>query len=86
MNQIKWWQWILIIIVAGIVFYLCYPKYYFSEDGVYALNKITGNVKLGFQPGSLAFKFKKIELETELKQLKEELAEEELKRLERKYK
>jgi len=71
--MIKWWQWILIIIVVGIVFYLCYPKYEFLENGFYALNKITGNVKLGFRPKSLAFKFKKIEMETKLKQNKEEL-------------
>ncbi|MBA7509757.1 hypothetical protein ES705_01723 [subsurface metagenome] len=27
MNKIKWWQWILIIVFGGIIFYLVYPKY-----------------------------------------------------------
>lgn len=41
----KWWQWILIIITAGAVFYLIYPKYYFGADGVFRCNRITGKVE-----------------------------------------
>ena len=44
--MIKWWQWILIIIVAGIVFYNFYPKYYFTANGLIRCNKITGKVEI----------------------------------------
>lgn len=71
--MIKWWQWILIIIVAGIVFYLCYPKYHILEDGLYAFNKITGNVKLAFEPGASATKLKQAQVFQELKRAEKEL-------------
>lgn len=45
MNKIKWWQWILIIIFVGIIFYLVYPKYEFKLNGVIRCNKITGKVQ-----------------------------------------
>jgi len=42
MSKFKWWQWILIIITAGVVFYVVYPKYYFH--GRIRYNKITGKI------------------------------------------
>lgn len=71
--MIKWWQWILIIITTGIVFYLCYSKYHFLEDGLYAFNKIIGNVKLAFEPGTSATKFKQAQVFQELKRAEKEL-------------
>ena len=43
--MIKWWQWILIIIVGAGLFYLLYPKYYFGLNGAIRCNKITGKVE-----------------------------------------
>jgi len=71
MNKIKWWQWILIIITTGIVFYVCYPKYNVLEDGIYAFNKITGNIKLAFEPGSSASQLKQAQLFQKVSQLKQ---------------
>jgi len=50
---VRWW---LIIIVAGIVFYIVYPKYQCikpSESGpyVYRYNTITGKVQIGWLGG-----------------------------------
>lgn len=51
--MIKWWQWILIIIGAIIIFYNLYPKYHFpqNEMGVphFRCNKITGRVERVFK-------------------------------------
>lgn len=44
----KWWQWILIVIGAIIIFYNLYPKYsFYSIHGVpvFRCNKITGAVR-----------------------------------------
>ncbi|MBA7511739.1 hypothetical protein ES705_03735 [subsurface metagenome] len=46
MNKIKWWQWILIIIAVGFVFYHFYPKYEFTVNGLIRCNKITGKVEI----------------------------------------
>ena len=53
----KWWQWILIIITAGIVFYTVYPKYYFVKkknyygtEEIYKCNKFTGTAE--YAPGT----------------------------------
>jgi len=43
-KNFKWWQWILIIIAIGIVFYIIYPKYYFTDNGRARCNRITGVV------------------------------------------
>ncbi|MFH0948565.1 MAG: hypothetical protein V1833_06180 [Elusimicrobiota bacterium] len=44
MKNFKWWQWILIVITIGAVFYIVYPKYYFTNDEWTRCNKITGAV------------------------------------------
>jgi len=45
----KWWQWVLVIVVGGTVFYLVYPKYYFVKSGdggiITKCNRITGQMK-----------------------------------------
>lgn len=45
--KMKWWQVILIIIVAGVIFYTAYPKYHFVAVGsiLYRGNRITGRVE-----------------------------------------
>jgi len=50
----KWWQWILIIIGAIIIFYSLYPKYYFTQTSdlgvpTFRCNKITGRVEKVFR-------------------------------------
>jgi len=51
-NKIKWWQWILIIIVVGMIYYLVSPKYYFAMNGSIRCNKITGKVERSFKHSS----------------------------------
>lgn len=48
MKEIKFWKWILIIVVGGVVFYIFYPKYYFPDkaSGFIRCNKITGIVEI----------------------------------------
>jgi hypothetical protein len=40
-------KWGLILIIAGVVFYMAYPKYYFNSDGGLWTrgNKMTGKVE-----------------------------------------
>ena len=39
-------KWGLILIVAGIVFYMVYPKYYYDDDEVpFRANRVTGCVE-----------------------------------------
>lgn len=45
MKNFKWWQWILIIITIGAIFYIVYPKYYFTNDGYVRCNRITGVIE-----------------------------------------
>jgi len=49
MANMKWWQWLLFIVVGGTVFYLVYPKYYFVKSGdggiITKCNRITGQMK-----------------------------------------
>ncbi|MBI5573398.1 MAG: hypothetical protein HY919_02435 [Elusimicrobia bacterium] len=52
MKNFKWWQWILIVIAIGAVFYIVYPKYYFTGTGHVRCNKITGVVEENHFGGS----------------------------------
>jgi hypothetical protein len=38
-------KWVLIIIIAAIVFYIVYPKYHF-ENRIIRCNKVTGKVEI----------------------------------------
>jgi len=39
-------KWSLILIVAGVVFYVVYPKYHFQDGGVVRCNTLTGEVEI----------------------------------------
>jgi len=46
-QKLKWWQWGVIAVITMVIFYVCYPKYYFHVFNgglITRCNKITGEI------------------------------------------